>query len=366
MSYDLQEQSLEDGQPNELYEFAVGAAIYRLTSGEDEVTIAGEEDAVAEDILGEVLDILRSDESASFHEGARTGHESEVDGRPGGGTGPNEGVQRFVDEAGAAGDVDQIDDVFFHGVIDVDAVQELAALLDLLRLDHGLGAVVGTGARHPGQDLEFFTFAGVVDGDLEQEAIELCFGKLIGSFLIDRVLRGEDQKGFGKTIGFIAQGDLPFLHGLQKCGLHLGGSAVDLIRQNDVGEDRAELGGKFLFLRMIDHGADEIGREEVRSELQAGEGKLHGPRERFHRKGLGQARHSLEEDVPFAQEAQEEAVDEFVLAHQDLRNLVFDPFDPPTRGLDLSCQLGRVPCFCLHKFWRHFLQLNEGFNVQFT
>ena len=81
-------------------------------------------------------------------------------------------------------------------------------------------------------DPPFFFGLGIGDEDLEQEAVELGFGKRIRAFLLDRVLGGEHEERVGQHVAMAAGGDLPFLHGLEQGGLRLGGRAVDLVGQD--------------------------------------------------------------------------------------------------------------------------------------
>ena len=66
-------------------------------------------------------------------------------------------------------------------------------------------------------------------------------GKRIGAFLFDGVLRGQDEERLFEGVTVVADGDLLFLHRFEQGALHLGGGAVDLVGQNEVGEDRAFL-----------------------------------------------------------------------------------------------------------------------------
>ena len=79
----------------------------------------------------------------------------------------------------------------------------------------------------------------VADLDHEHEAVELGFGQGIGAFLLDGVLRGQDEEGRLEREGLAAGGDLVFLHGLEEGGLGLGRRAVDLVGEEHVGEDGA-------------------------------------------------------------------------------------------------------------------------------
>ena len=79
----------------------------------------------------------------------------------------------------------------------------------------------------------------IIDLDVEHEAVELGFRQRIGPFLLDRVLRGDDEERVGQIVRLLAGGHLAFLHRLQQGGLRLRRRAVDLVGQHDVGEDRA-------------------------------------------------------------------------------------------------------------------------------
>ena len=86
--------------------------------------------------------------------------------------------------------------------------------------------------------LLFIVKRGIIDLDVEHEAVELGFRQRIGAFLLDRVLRGDDEERLGQVVGVLAGRDLTFLHGFEQGGLRLGRRAVDLVGQEDVGEDR--------------------------------------------------------------------------------------------------------------------------------
>ena len=88
-------------------------------------------------------------------------------------------------------------------------------------------------------DAALVVLGRVGDLALEHEAVDLRLGQGIGAFLLDRVLGGHDQERLGQAVGVVADGDLVLLHGLEQGRLHLGRRAVDLVGQEQVGEDRA-------------------------------------------------------------------------------------------------------------------------------
>jgi hypothetical protein len=83
--------------------------------------------------------------------------------------------------------------------------------------------------------------ARVAHHDLHQEAVALRLGQRVHALLLDGVLGGEHQERARHRVGGAADRDLALGHHLQQRRLHLGGRAVDLVGQHEVGEHRAEL-----------------------------------------------------------------------------------------------------------------------------
>ena len=104
---------------------------------------------------------------------------------------------------------------------------------------------------------------------LEHEAVDLRLGQRIRALLLDRVLRGEDDERLGQRVGLVADRDLPLLHRLEQRALHLGGGAVDLVGEHEVGEHRAPCGDELAGALLVDQRAGEVGRQQVRRELDA-------------------------------------------------------------------------------------------------
>ncbi len=93
-------------------------------------------------------------------------------------------------------------------------------------------------------DLSLFIPRGVTDVDGKHEPVELGFRQRIGSFLLDRVLRGHHEERQVERIGLARTGHLVLLHGLKQGGLGLGRRPVDLVGQDDVRKDRPALNRK--------------------------------------------------------------------------------------------------------------------------
>ena len=117
-------------------------------------------------------------------------------------------------------------------------------------------------------------------------------------------------------MGLAGNGDLALFHGLEQCRLHLGGRAVDLIGQDDIGENGARLEHEALggILAQVHLRAGNIGGQKIRRELDAAEIRFQVLRQALHRAGLGQARQALDEDIAVAQQGQQQALHDLLLA----------------------------------------------------
>src|SRR5207237_1003702 len=82
-------------------------------------------------------------------------------------------------------------------------------------------------------------------------------------------------------------------------------SAVDLVREQEVAEDGTELRLEGSLDSAVDARADEVGRDEVRRELDAAETAAEDARRRLDRQGLRQARNALDQQVTLREQADE-------------------------------------------------------------
>lgn len=127
---------------------------------------------------------------------------------------------------------------------------------------------------------------GVVDHHVKEKTVALGLGKRIGAFLLDRVLRSQHEERFVQRVGRAAHGDFVLLHGLQERGLCFGRSAVNLVGQQHLGEDRSPLKHHPAMARagvfLDDIGAGDVGRHEVGRELDTVKRQIHRLRQRTH------------------------------------------------------------------------------------
>ena len=89
--------------------------------------------------------------------------------------------------------------------------------------------------------------------------------------------------------------------------MHLGGGAVDLVGEDEVGENRAP-DAELAAARVVDLGADDVGRQEVGRELDAAEAEAQTLRQRADGQRLGQAGHAFQQDVAAGEQADEQTI----------------------------------------------------------
>ena len=164
------------------------------------------------------------------------------------------------------------------------------------------------------QDASLVLDRRVADLDVQQEAIELRLGQRIGAFLLDRVLRRHDHEQVFERIALVADRDLPFFHRFEQRRLHLGRRAVDLVGEDQVVKQRALAKLEGAFLRAVDIGAGQVGRQQVRRKLQAMKITLDALGQHLDRAGLGQSRRALDQQMPVAQQRNQHPVDQVRLA----------------------------------------------------
>ncbi len=188
------------------------------------------------------------------------------------------------------------------------------------------------GALHDGQ---LVARRRVVDEHLEQEAVDLRLGQRVGALGLDRVLRRQHQERVGHGVGDPADRHLVLLHDLEQRRLHLRRGAVDLVGQQEVREDRAELDVEARLAGPQDAGADEVGGHQVGRELDAREAAADDVGDGAHGERLGQAGHALDEQVAAGEQRDEHPFEQVVLAGHD-------PADLEQRGLEGGLGRGRI------------------------
>ena len=143
------------------------------------------------------------------------------------------------------------------------------ACISMSRSGSMMAWLTGAGAMARSTITNSSVGAGVADDDLHHEPVDLRLGQRIGALGLDRVLGGHHQERPRHAVGLPADRDLLLLHHLQQRALHLRRRPVDLVGQQQVGEHRPERDLELAAALVVDAGADDVGRHQVRGELDA-------------------------------------------------------------------------------------------------
>ena len=131
----------------------------------------------------------------------------------------------------------------------------------------------------------------------EHESVELRLGELERAALFDGILRRGDDEGRGQRKGVVADGDPALLHRLEQRALDLGRGAVDFVGEQQVREHGAPMDAEFAGPLIEDLGADDVRRQQVDRELHARELEIDRARDGVDQERLGEAGHSLQQQV---------------------------------------------------------------------
>ncbi len=151
-----------------------------------------------------------------------------------------------------------------------------------------------------GEDGNLLLSRQITQTEPHGEPVHLGFGQRISPAKLHRVLGRDDEKEFVKLTPLPIDTDLPLPHRLKKSGLRTGGCSVDFVRQQDVRKHRTFMEFKGIGALMKDRYTEDVGRKEVRSELDAPELRINGLREGFGQCGLSGSGIILQQHVTTA------------------------------------------------------------------
>ena len=166
----------------------------------------GQDDAVAQDVGADALDVLGRDVSAALEQRPGLGGDGEVDGGARGGAELDEMLDiEFVFLRRARGE-DEMDDVIADFFVHVDLVHEFAGVENFLERDDGLTSFLGAVKAILSRILRSSSKVGITDDDLEHEAVHLRFGQRIGAFLVNGIFRGRARETARAAASFRRRG----------------------------------------------------------------------------------------------------------------------------------------------------------------
>ena len=125
----------------------------------------------------------------------------------------------------------------------------------------------------------------------------MSLGERVGSFLLDGVLGGQHHERCWEFVGDAFDGHLLFFHGLKQGRLGLRRSTVDLVSQEDVGEQGSRTEFEIARLLVVHVGPHDVRRQQVRRELNTLELASKGPGEGVRKQGLCKTGEVLKQHV---------------------------------------------------------------------
>ena len=170
------------------------------------------------------------------------------------------------------------------------------------------------------QNFEFVLDARIVGDEFEHKAVELRFREAVRAFGLDRVLRRDRKERARKGMRLPVDRRGAFLRRFEERGVRLSGGAVNLVREKDLRKDRAGAEGKLLFFRVENERADDVGRRQVRRELNAAETTAERASKRLREKGFAKTRDAFDENVSAGKKSDERSEDEFALTDERFFN----------------------------------------------
>ena len=132
------------------------------------------------------------------------------------------------------------------------------------------------------------------------------------------------------------------LHGLQQGRLHLGRRTVDFIRQDEVRENRPEFNGKLFVFLAVNQGSRQVGRQQVRRELNPAELRVDRIGQRIDRQRLGQPRNPFEQNVPIAEQSDQQTFHKVFLTDDHFAHLQGQQIDERALLFDAGVELLNV------------------------
>ena len=284
-----------------------------------------QDEAMAQGGRGDGLNVLETDVVAALNEGAdfageqkslgaaRTAAEAQIlIGDGGGGLSFGMGGENEADGV--------ILDVRGDGNLTDEALEFDDLLFCQYSGDLGFRAFGGAG-----EDFAEFSAAGIADDQFEKETVELRFRQRISAFLVNRILGGHDKERLLEFANLAAGGDAFLLHGFEHGGLRFGGGAIDFVGENQVGKNGAVLELEFAFAAGGFHddvGAEDVGRHEIGSELNAVEAHVESFAESADEECFAEAGDAFEEDVTSAENGDEGAFDDGVVPDDHLADFI--------------------------------------------
>ena len=191
--------------------------------------------------------------------------------------------------------------------------------------------------------------------DAQHEPVQLRFRQRISAFLLDGILRGDDEEWRRERVGFAVHRHGKFLHGFEERGLGFRRRAVDFVGEQQIGENRAAMKNQraalATFVSLQNLRAGDVRRHEVGRELDAPEIPAKQIGERLHHHRFGEAGHPDHERMAAGEQARQQQANHLVLTDEDRTQLFLQGL---AAGAQASQRFLRRFDFAIHNSFRIF------------
>src|SRR2546425_503345 len=222
------------------------------------------------------------------------------------------------DLAVGAGARDDVDHVPFDRGIDVDVFDRGLERAHLRRRRHRLDrGIVRPAFPSPLEHFDLLLAARIAYIDLQEEPVDLGLRERVRAFVLDRGLGRDHEERWVEAERLALEGRLSLLHRFEERALRLRRRAVDLVRQEDVREDRAAPQHEVAGLPIEHVRPSNVRGEQIRSELHAPEREAKTRGKGFRDQRLGEPRDVLDEQVAVAEDRPQHPFEDRSLADDD-------------------------------------------------
>ena len=198
------------------------------------------------------------------------------------------------------------DDVATEALLDVHAARSLDQAQNVGRVGDGGQRFERRLTRLLVEHARFLGERRVPERQPHREAVELCLRQRVRPLVLDRVLRRHDHERRLERIRDSVHRHLPLLHAFEQRRLRLRRGAVDLVDEEEIREDRPGPELELVPLLVEDVDARDVGRQQVRRELETRKLAVQRACERLGEHRLPDARKVLDDRVPLGDEAEDD------------------------------------------------------------
>ena len=194
------------------------------------------------------------------------------------------------------------------------------------------------------EHLQFVFRVWIPYSELHQESIELSFWQSKRPFVINWILRCDDQEGCFQCVSNTVHSDSAFGHCFEQGGLGSRSRPINFIRKYEVGEQRARSEFELRGFLIEDRRPRDVAGQKVRRALDSFEFAADATGQCPGQHGLRDARYILQQNVPFAKPRDQRVHQLLALADDDKFDVLNKTFGKVVNGLHVEIEIPGHAC----------------------